>query len=90
VFLYKGKPWINPQTAVAAACRRAAGGHDDGVEIIGHKTEHMHWRYNTTQTEDLHEAAAKLQRYRANTLITHASDLASGKNLTDCNSGVGA
>ena len=60
------------------------------MKIIGHKTEQMHGRYNTIQTEDLHEAAAKLQGYRANTLITHASDLASGENVTECNSGVGA
>jgi hypothetical protein len=56
------------------------------MKIIGHKSEQMHRRYNTIQTEDLHEAAAKLQRYRANTLITHASDLASGQNVSPCNS----
>jgi hypothetical protein len=60
------------------------------MKIIGHKSEQMHRRYNTIQMEDLHEAAAKLQRYRANTLITHASDLASGQNVSPCNSRVGA
>jgi integrase len=107
VFLYNGKPWRNPRTAFAAACRRAGvtglrlldlrhcaatnlrrAGVDTttAMKIIGHKSEQMHRRYNTIQTEDLHEAAAKLQRYRANTLITHASDLASGQNVTHCNS----
>ena len=59
------------------------------MKIIGHKSEQMH-RRNTIQTEDLHEAATKLQRYSANILITHASDLAFGENVTDCNFGVGA
>lgn len=48
----------------------------------GHKSEQMHRRHNTIQTEDLHEVAEKLQRYRADTLITHPSDLASGKNIS--------
>jgi integrase len=111
VFLYNGKPWKNPRTAFAAACRRAGvtglrlhdlwhcaatnlrrAGVDTttAMKIIGHKSEQMHRRYNTIQTEDLHEAAAKLQRYRANTLITHVSDLASGQNVSPCNSRVGA
>ena len=106
VFLYNGKPWKNPRTAFAAACRRAGitglrlhdlrhcaatnlrrAGVDTmtAMKIIGHKSEQMHRRYNTIQTEDLHEAAAKLQRYRANTLITPASDLASGENISHCN-----
>ena len=100
VFLYNGKPWKNPRTAFAAACRGAGvtgfrlhdlrhcaatnlrrAGVDTitAMKIIGHKSKQMHRRYNTIQTEDLHEAAVKLQRYRANTLITHASDRPLGK-----------
>jgi integrase len=94
VFLYKGKPWKNPRTAFAAACRRAGitglrlhdlrhcaatnlrrAGVDTmtAMKIIGHKSEQMHRRYNSIKSEDLHEAAAKLQRYTANTVITLAS-----------------
>jgi hypothetical protein len=36
------------------------------MKIVGHKSEQMHRRYNTIQQEDLHEAAAKLQKYTAN------------------------
>ena len=60
------------------------------MKIIGHKSEQMHRRYNTIQPEDLHEAAAKLQRYRANTVITLASVVGSGQSVSDCNSNVGA
>jgi len=70
----------------ATNLRRAGVDTTTAMKIIGHKSEQMHRRYNTIQTEDLHEAAEKLQRYRANTLITHASDLASGENVTHCNS----
>ena len=94
VFLYKGKPWKNPRTAFAAACRRAGitglrlhdlrhtastnlrrAGVDTmtAMKIVGHKSEQMHRRYNTIQPEDLHEAAAKLQKYTANTVITLAT-----------------
>src|SRR6185503_6802857 len=94
VFLYKGRPWKNPRTAFAAACRRAGitglrlhdlrhcaatnlrrAGVDTmtAMKIIGHKSEQMHRRYNTIKSEDLHEAAEKLQRYRVNTVITLAS-----------------
>ena len=70
----------------ATNLRRAGVDTTTAMKIIGHKSEQMHRRYNTIQTEDLHEAAAKLQRYRANTLITHASNLASGQNISHCNS----
>jgi hypothetical protein len=56
------------------------------MKIIGHKSEQMHRRYNTIQSEDLHEAAAKLQRYRANTVITLASSVGSWQNISHCNS----
>jgi integrase len=74
----------------ATNLRRAGVDTTTAMKIIGHKSEQMHRRYNTIQTEDLHEVAAKLQKYRANTLITHASDLASGQNISHCNSSVGA
>ena len=69
----------------ATNLRRAGVDTATAMKIIGHKSEQMHRRYNTIQTEDLHEAAAKLQRYRANTLITPASDLASVENISHCN-----
>lgn len=111
VFLYKGRPWKNPRTAFAAACRRAGitglrlhdlrhtastnlrrAGVDTmtAMKIVGHKSEQMHRRYNTIQPEDLHEAAAKLQKYTANTVLTLASSVAPRKSVSDCNSNVGA
>ena len=111
VFLYNGKPWKNPRTAFAAACRRAGitglrlhdlrhsaatnlrrAGVDTmtAMKIIGHKSEQMHRRYNTIQSEDLHEAAAKLQRYRANTVITLASSPISWQVVSARNLSVGA
>lgn len=111
VFLYNGKPWKNPRTAFAAACRRAGitglrlhdlrhcaatnlrrAGVDTmtAMKIIGHKSEQMHRRYNSIKSEDLHEAAEKLHRYRANTLLTLASSAASEQCVSDCNSNVGA
>lgn len=38
------------------------------LKIVGHKSDRMHWRYNTIEPEDLHRAAAKVHVYRANTL----------------------
>jgi integrase len=111
VFLYKGKPWKNPRTAFAAACRRAGitglrlhdlrhtastnlrrAGVDTmtAMKIVGHKSEQMHRRYNTIQPEDLHEAAAKLQRYATNTVITLASESRTGQAVSACTSNVGA
>jgi hypothetical protein len=60
------------------------------MKIIRHKSEQMHRRYNTIQPEDLHEAAAKLQKYTANTVLTLASSVAPWKSVSDCNSNVGA
>lgn len=111
VFLYNGKPWKNPRTAFAAACRRAGitglrlhdlrhcaatnlrrAGVDTmtAMKIIGHKSEQMHRRYNSIKSEDLHEAAAKLQRYRANTVITRASSAELVQGASGCNYRVGA
>ena len=111
VFLYKGKPWKNPRTAFAAACRRAGikglrlrdlrhtastnlrrAGVDTrtAMKIVGHKSEQMHRRYNTIQPEDFHDAAAELQKYTANTVITLAPKSESGQVVSGCNSKVGA
>ena len=60
------------------------------MKIIGHKSEQMHRRYNTIQSEDLHEAAEMLQRYTANTVITLASSAVSGQGVSGCHSNVGA
>jgi integrase len=111
VFLYNGKPWKNPRTAIAAACRRAGitglrlhdlrhtastnlrrAGVDTmtAMKIVGHKSEQMHRRCNTIQPEDLHEAAAKLQKYTANTVITLASEIGTRQAVSSCISSVGA
>ena len=60
------------------------------MKIVGHKSEQMHRRYITIQSEDLHEAAEKLQRYTANTVITLASSAVSGQGVSGCHSNVGA
>ena len=70
----------------ATNLRRAGVDTTTAMKIIGHKSEQMHRRYNTIQLEDLHQAAAKLQRYRANTLITLASLAVSSQNISHCNS----
>jgi hypothetical protein len=70
----------------ATNLRRAGVDTTTAMKIIGHKSEQMHRRYNTIQSEDLHEAAAKLQRYRANTVITLASLTVSRQNISHCNS----
>ena len=59
------------------------------MKITGHKSEQMRRRYNTIQSEDLHEAAEMLQRYTANT-ITLASSAVSGQGVSGCHSNVGA
>jgi integrase len=70
--------------------RRAGVDTMTAMKIVGHKSEQMHRRYNTIQPEDLHEAAAKLQKYTANTVITLASTPESGQGVSGCNSIVGA
>ena len=40
------------------------------MKIVGHKSDRMHWRYNTIEPENLHKAAAKLHIFRTNTVIT--------------------
>ena len=43
------------------------------MKIVSHKSEKMRGRDNTFRPEDLPEAAAKLQKYTANTVITLAT-----------------
>lgn len=52
------------------------------MRIVGHKSEQMHRRYNTIEPEDLHAAAAKLQAYTANSLITVADSPALGHSVS--------
>lgn len=74
----------------SANLRRARVDTMTAMKIVGHKSEQMHRRYNTIQPEDLHEAAEKLQKYTANTVITLASQAISGQGVSGCNSNVGA
>ena len=60
------------------------------MKIVSHKSEQMHRRYNTIQPEDLHEAAAKLQKYTTNTVITLATPPSSVQATSNYNSNVGA
>jgi hypothetical protein len=60
------------------------------MKIVGHKSEQMHRRYNTIQSEDLHAAAAKLHKYAANTVITLADSQTEEQSVSACNSSVGA
>ena len=61
------------------------------MKIVGHKSEQMHQTcIIQVQPEDLHEAASKLQKYTANTVLTLASSAPSGQSVSDCKSNVGA
>jgi len=62
--------------------RRAGVDTTTAMRIVGHKSDRMHRRYNTIEPADLHQAAAKLHVYRANTLITPASIAAGSENVT--------
>lgn len=68
--------------------RRAGVDAMTAMKIVGHKSEHMHRRYNTVEPEDLREAVSKLASYQANTVIT-PEPLASGtENVSACFSNV--
>jgi integrase len=58
----------------ATNLRRAGVDTVTAMKIVGHKSEKMHRRYNSVQESDLANAAAKLNVYVANTLITPATD----------------
>lgn len=70
--------------------RRAGVDTMTAMKLVGHKSEQMHRRYNQIDPDDLKEAAARLARYQANTLITLANSSVIGHNPTACNSSVGA
>jgi len=57
--------------------RRAGVDATTAMKIVGHKSEHMHRRYNTVEPEDLRRAVSQLASYQANTVIT-PDTLASG------------
>ena len=50
--------------------RRAGVDATTAMKIVGHKSEHMHRRYNTVEPEDLRRAVSQLTSYQANTVIT--------------------
>ena len=62
--------------------RRAGVDTATAMKIVGHKSDRMHRRYNTIEPEDLHQAAAKLHVYRANTVITPDSLAVGAENVT--------
>jgi len=94
VFLYKGKPWKNPlhelRHTASSNLRRAGVDTMTAMKIVGHKSEQMHRRHNAIQPEALHEAAAKLEKYTANTVITLASHPIAGQSVSGYNSNIGA
>jgi hypothetical protein len=50
------------------------------MKIVGHKSEHMHRRYNTVEPEDLRRAVSQLASYQANMVMT-PDTLASGAEI---------
>ena len=70
VVLYKGTPVRNGKTALERAWGRAGVDATTAMKIVGHKSERMHWRYNTVEPEDLQRAVSQLAAYHANTVIT--------------------
>ncbi len=57
----------------ATNLRRAGVDTVTAMRIVGHKSEKMHRRYNSVSEADLTVAAARLNTYLSNTLITPAS-----------------
>lgn len=64
--------------------RRAGVDAMTAMKIVGHKSEHMHRRYNTVEPEDLRRAVSRLASYQANTVITPRPVGSSSENLSDC------
>ena len=50
--------------------RRAGVDTATAMKIVGHKSDRMHRRYNTIESQDLHNAASKLHVFKTNTVIT--------------------
>jgi excisionase family DNA binding protein len=59
--------------------RRAGVDTATAMKIVGHKSDRMHRRYNTIESQDLHNAAAKLHVFRTNTVITPAAVAVGGE-----------
>lgn len=64
--------------------RRAGVDTMTAMKIVGHKSEHMHRRYNTVEPEDLRRAVSRLASYQANTVITPRPVASSYENVSDC------
>ena len=58
------------------------------MKIVGHKSEHMHRRYNTVQPEDLRRAVSHSASYQTNTVITPGSLSYGAENPSACFSNV--
>lgn len=64
--------------------RRAGVDTATAMKIVGHKSDRMHRRYNTIETQDLHNAASKLHTFRTNTVITPALVAVGAEIVSTC------
>ena len=82
---------LRPHDLRHTACtnlRRAGVDATTAMKIVGHKSEHMHRRYNTVEPEDLRRAVSQLASYQVNTLITPDTLASGGETLSPCPSNV--
>ena len=68
--------------------RRAGVDATTAMKIVGHKSEHMHRRYNTVEPEDLRRAVSQLASYQANTVITPDALASGAETASPCISSV--
>jgi hypothetical protein len=54
------------------------------MKIVGHKSEHMHRRYNTVDAHDLRRAVSQLASYQANTVITPDTLVSGAETVSPC------
>ena len=64
--------------------RRAGVDTATAMKIVGHKSDRMHRRYNTIESQDLHNAASKLHVFRTNTVITPAAVAVGAEIVSAC------
>jgi len=64
--------------------RRAGVDATTAMKIVGHKSEHMHRRYNTVEPEDLRRAVSQLASYQANTVITPDTLASGAETVSHC------
>ena len=64
--------------------RRAGVDTATAMKIVGHKSDRMHRRYNTIESQDLHNAASKLHAFRTNTVITPALVAVGAEIVSTC------